>query len=1313
MSALNWGLIQDGGVMESLMHAILYAEDPHTVLFGRPGKDAGQDARSADGIIVYQSKYRDGLDMDEAVKLAIEELGKIKKYRATDHANYEHWKDVTQWVMFANLSINPNDDSKWKSKVVPDFKKEGLSAVYWGKETIEGKLSVHPEVRDVFFEHENRVLVGLKEAHDILSAECVGNISLDVPMLGRADEFDRINAFAVSPDKRVLPVIGPGGIGKSRFLYESLVALSQNGWRVLWGLPGAMATSSKWFTLLNGAQPTCVALDDPDDPNLLRKVIEQLTAVERGNWRIIFACRSEKSETLRRYRRNRFFHETLWLTELNEVDSHSLVNNCLGNDAKPEWLHTVYRFTRGNPGWLCLVADLAKQGKLHDLPPHADDIASLYVDSCLEQMDGATSSLARKLLPWLALWGKMSLEVSDSDRADITFLETQGIPRIALHGLLRQLVSVGLVRNWGIGKRLYAIEPLVVRQQLLSEWLLQDDGAGGYVVNSNGSALVSQLFSEDQPCVDATLHTLSHLVLSRLDAADTFSFLRPLFQAMAEAAKDGTVTTQYRVADLVGKAGAADPESALDVLSAIRSNPKVNHEVDSPLWGRLTFTHTKLLSTMPWTLFTIAERVDDEAVALRFLYEFREYITREDAGVISADPGKSSRQLLKRLLTDVRHADAFLGPAHQMAKTNILSDEWWPFVAVLADCLLEPIQESTHWVSDWTVSFSRTAIHPDSPRWKIATDLRARLFESLRQEKSEERRVRIWPLLTTSHQSIHAAVAHEHMSGAVAKSYRSLLTADLNECLTILKTSPSMAEATYARPMWEWYLEGECEGDLAALARQCEQWYAGLSKWRIHDLFRFDYDEDLERETTRIAALLREAPGTDAFVDFFSEAERYLKAARRGAHDTADNWTISALADKLADLFYLDVRDGTNALSAFVLSALAKGEDGGPLSFSFAVMVCRARLGQLKATGKVQPGDWLARLLDATSEKATVLYRIYASAHPSSIGPLAKSEVDSILAYENDFVKRQLCWLLGILVGAVDESVSEHVPVCLESLRDDRYEASQCLAAFVRSSYLTFRRYGRIPSPVLVKSVVGWIVRFHLDGAFLAVHDLAGLRELSGFVSDMRLFTSLIRSRVELEGMPKLEERFEILPHRFKVEEWCNYDPTDEAERAAFGELCQLALGPSFNASYRIPKYLPKIDPSGSHVTAFVESYLANTSPLDADKLSRLAYLASQYTADSAAWAWIARPICEKAQGMARDDREHVYFGLSRKETDAMWSHPGEVPQYYISSRDVATRLLENEPKDSPLRAYREWALRRAEEDLQREEGRAEELDDE
>jgi hypothetical protein len=410
MPGLNWGMIQGGGVFESLMYEILYAEDPGTILFGRPGKDAGQDARSADGSVVYQAKYRQGLVMDGAIALALEELEKIKRYRQPDHGNHRHWKNARCWILVANFSINPNDDEKWRNRVVPVFFQEGLEAEYWHIETLEGKLTQHSEVRDVFFEGENRVLVGLKEAHDLLSAECVGSISLDVPIVGRDDELEQIRAFASSGHERVLPVIGPGGIGKSRLLYEGLVTLAQDGWRVLWGLPGTMAMSTRWFRLLNGLQKTCVALDAPNNPDLLRVVIEQLATVEHRNWRVIVAYRTEKAEAFSRFRTNRLVHAPVKLAPLDEPASHALVNACLGGQAPSPWLHSAYSLTHGVPGWLCLIAELAQKGALPDLPPSADDVAAMYVDSCINALGDAYREQNLTLLRWLALWGNMRLD---------------------------------------------------------------------------------------------------------------------------------------------------------------------------------------------------------------------------------------------------------------------------------------------------------------------------------------------------------------------------------------------------------------------------------------------------------------------------------------------------------------------------------------------------------------------------------------------------------------------------------------------------------------------------------------------------------------------------------------------------------------------------------------------------------------------------------------------------------------------------------------------------------------------------------------
>ena len=52
--ANNWGLIRSGETFQSLVNTLLQFEWPGTRVFGRPGKDGAQDARSSDGKIVYQ-----------------------------------------------------------------------------------------------------------------------------------------------------------------------------------------------------------------------------------------------------------------------------------------------------------------------------------------------------------------------------------------------------------------------------------------------------------------------------------------------------------------------------------------------------------------------------------------------------------------------------------------------------------------------------------------------------------------------------------------------------------------------------------------------------------------------------------------------------------------------------------------------------------------------------------------------------------------------------------------------------------------------------------------------------------------------------------------------------------------------------------------------------------------------------------------------------------------------------------------------------------------------------------------------------------
>ena len=82
MSELKWGYISDGFVFESLIQSIVRQKDTTAIIYERRGPDAGMDAKSKDGQIVYQAKYTSGTNIVSTVK---KEIQKIEEYRKSSH----------------------------------------------------------------------------------------------------------------------------------------------------------------------------------------------------------------------------------------------------------------------------------------------------------------------------------------------------------------------------------------------------------------------------------------------------------------------------------------------------------------------------------------------------------------------------------------------------------------------------------------------------------------------------------------------------------------------------------------------------------------------------------------------------------------------------------------------------------------------------------------------------------------------------------------------------------------------------------------------------------------------------------------------------------------------------------------------------------------------------------------------------------------------------------------------------------------------------------------------------------------------------
>jgi hypothetical protein len=1302
MTSINWGMIQDGGCFESLIHAIIFANDPGAILFKRPGKDAGQDARSSDGTIVYQAKHsRDKFTMNDAVKIAIKELESIKRYKETTHANSSHWTKVLRWILVSNVEINPNDHLKWAEEVTPEFQKFGLVSEYWSIEYLNNELYKHPQIAEVFFGGENRVLIGLKEARDLLESEMVGPDSLEVPLVGRTSEIEQIIDFASDDRKRIVPVVGPGGIGKSRLAFEALLELVDLGWRVYWGLPGSMAISSSWFRILNGNQCTIVVLDNPDSPELVRAVVEQLSASERSNWKVILICRTENRSVYSRFQTHYLLHTSIQLLPLGEAESHQLVNSIVGKECDPDWLQRIFKFTRGIPGWICLISEMANDGRLAQIPIAADEIAQTYLNACLNTFAVGESTEALCILRWLALWGKFRMPKEGDRSAELDFLEKQSIPHDKLKQILGLLVQSGIVSNWGIDKRAYAVEPLIVRQQILIKWLL-NFADGDYQVSTEGCDLVFKLASGDVPSPDSAFQTLAQLVCVRMGEFESISFVKPLFAVLNAVASDENLLTQFRVVELINKLGAADPEGALEVLIAVRKKRTDDQVIKDSFWGDRTLSHANLLGKVPWLLFELSSHVESESVAVRFLRELQHYVLMEELQGQQFESGKRPRQLVKRLLCESRNFDVFGGSARKIVLTTIENETAWPFSGHLAACLLSPVREHIGWSAKQTMYIKRFVVEPDSKSWQFAADVRNKAFAVISGPKQGPFQGELWKILARAHHEALRVLFHERLSSIAHMAYRNLIKSDLETVLGILSNREAdlgMAVATDARNFWEWYLRYGKDRELNELAERCESIYAQINKWRLQDFFAFEKPSDLAGETIRIAESLKIAPTTDDLSAFFDDAMVYLNSAREGKGDLSDNWRIADLAHACSpDFRPFDPQ--RNILTEYAISILRNECESNVLAKYFAECLCLGLIRNAKVANTEEYRALLEKILSLSPLPDKLFYQLFRGAHPNNNGELLDLEAERAIETKKSVTAEEWHCLLGALFVSNQEKIWKIVRVDLTDTHEIE-KRSQLLHIFFRNARLSLLRYKVEPDAQFVDWITQSIIELSLDGSlFGSGSDFDWMREECGYKMNGGVFFRLIQSRLALEREPRSSQSFQILPHEFQVSEWCKVDFDNPAELTSFFELCNLAMEANFTSCFRMPKYLASLDPSGANIAHFVTNSIATQEEDMIERLERLAYLASGFPDTSSEWALIAEAICEQANQSNRDQRLRVYFGLSNKESGVYTSMPGEVPPYFTSRLTKAKEMLSQCSSNSSMMGYWEWAVHRAELDI-------------
>lgn len=1316
MNDLNWGMITDGGVFESLVHAILFSDVKDVILFGRPGKDAGQDVRTGDGKVIYQAKYHQNMTMSLAINDAKKEFDKIQEYRKPNHQNFHHWKNAERWVLMGNFEINPNDFKRWNDEIVPLFNEISLEAKFYSKTDIENMLHNFTHIKEAFFGGYNRIFLGLGEAYhqigragisiDLSSDESV--LGFDLNFIGRDKELQTVKDFVGKKEKCILPIVGSLNVGKSRLLYESLLALRDEGWRVFWALSTSMARSDRWFNYLNSSQKTCIAIDEPPDSEFLQSVLEQLSAIERGNWKVIVACDSAKE----RFIFSNIIHdhrvfEIIYLQKLNRHDSEGFIKSLLlKKQIKDNFINTglinnIIENTDGFPGWIIFVVKLVLASKkwLEVVKP-LDVMISDYLDKTIREIQVHDKGMVKSLLGWVALYNPVVLDEILPENMMLTMLAREmQKTEISIIDCLNLITEHKLVYNWGFKKRCYAVKPNLIRESILSKWLLNNDN-DQYVLNYYGKHLIDSLISQQIVHQDKVLRSLSELSLSRVNQSDRHILFKSIFNYLKKISEKATEKELKNTIKLVKFIGISDPEAALDVLKCIIAKYGTSSNIsDRKL-------QVVLFDELSRVLFYLCGFIENSIVARRYLVEFQILIKLENDVEHSQNNISNVKDYLRRIFGEYKYRAVFGSVGRDLILSAIDSpmDKDWEFISIIAKGLLSLMIEDIQFTDRFSINISRIILSLESHDWKEAEEIRKKLHEKLNRIDLEYSICCVfWDLVSASYQDMRA---WSEVKQKNSDAYKVFVRNELECCLSTLinkRTVMSFEEIWFARRVWEWYLDSESDTELLSLAKGCEDIYLSFLKWPLHKFFKSTIEKEKEiLIVEEIKRKLTSSGNVDIYLDFFNEVQNYLDIIRPTGGDLSDNIKLGNLADS----FRSDEHEEIN-LKKFMRNIL-QGDLGNIYAVIFSVCIIQARIKAIKnsVSGDDIFSSHLKNIFMIVSDenKVDVLSRVYGCSHLKSVGQLIEDELDYIFEQELKAAEEKSYILLGAFAWVNWKKIQIKLDLFFSYLREGEQDLNNYFWKFVCAAYLSVLKY----SSPLHRESLEWIIKvikeYNLNGKFLNSRELNYLREQAGFKMTMKDMFGFIKARIDLKHNYSNEKKydlyFEVLPYDFKICDWCQFDENIEDECEAFENFCNLALRRDDFLSFRkLPEYIVDLDPGANQVFKFIKKKLSN-GDCNQSQLITCSYLAAPYSNTSEAWANIACLICEKAIDFSREEREHIYFCLSKKSTGVISSTPGQVADYYYQAYYDANSMNDKEDRQ-PLIEYRRWAKIQAERNLE------------
>jgi hypothetical protein len=1311
MAERKWGAITSGATFESLATTIVFFEDPAACLFGRPGKDGGQDARSGDGKRVFQAKHHKSGSAAAAIRDAKREAKKIEAYRKPGHARHAQWAGVTHWRLVTNAVFNPTDQQAWDTEVVPIFAEQRLDADYWEQAALDGLLDKHPEIHRSYFENEARVFLSIPEVRERLPSQEPFLRREDLgPFCGRTTEKRAIREFLAS-NKLFLVVHGAGGTGKTRLLVDAGGEIAGEGdWQVLWANAESMAATGSWFEAVVPERSTLLFVDEPADERVLQQLAEQLggRVGRTAKWKVVVAVRSPKDPVLRFLRLARMKQrvQELALFPLPSADAEEmcfqLLETGMGADLSDEVKRKAARqlsqkFAH-HPVWLTLaIQHLEDHGDLKQVPADAEALADEYLLEIEKSQNDVAPVLVRALLRWVALLGT----VNRKDDSMLTLIgERCGLPSVVdVRERIAALVRRRALSERGAYNRFVEVKPDVLRDHVLLRWLATDTGGQHPEVSADAQELLETV---REAASRGTLSELGRAILVSLARTEfilrladhEFGLLRGFFASLEASVPMMSATQRVVLADILETVAHYQPGAAASLVRALRLSPAPDETVEG-IFGPKVVGQADVVLTLAWPLFGAAmgaQSLDEQEAVLRELCT----LTEAEAELAPSLPrglpndGQRAAALVTRVLEGGPQFWSEYDDTAKQLGVELLDElaRQGPSrgQVALLDSLVRPLLDRERrqtWADDRSFTWRTFSIEPGGSAWLARETVLARLRENLRADAipSESRRQlwRVFSRVRTGKALDELKWTHEVLTSRV----------------------PSIEELAAAREVWDWYRRYEKDPATKAAADALEDLYESndlasefqpllpsLEDWQEHD-----------GRASAKAAELALASSPNDIAAFLDRAASFLGSEQH-------LFRLGGVARSL----------GTHAESREVVRQFIRGGlKASPIDprAEFVVAAAESWVAGVRIATPERAHVLVNELLDACGSderRAHLLERFY-----SQVPRFREITAEERALLRNSRELFTSTSRDAAFVAALALSVGHDWPT-LQPLLEDALAAVPAerlplaMHALVDALYWAVREDANPKPPT---DLGEWLM-----SQLLALPEMGDI----GGNSDWYLTEILKRlGRPDVRWLPEalrrrqMQESFDggakshAVRHNARVSKYV--DPVDAAHASDAGVLGAIGRVLDFvtdegTVGYYLPEILRDADPEGLVVPAAVAA--RTVSATDAESVRRLARIGGAYAGNSAPWRTIALATIRAAKILGAEPLRSVYGSLGERGVRSWSGAVGEVPQIFIAAVAEARAALDAEDQEDLL-AYWQQRLGGAEAELRRQEEQAKE----